>query len=110
MAMDNEQVAELLQQVQTASQVYLSRDAGSTNNGALATTERQGFAEAARRLADALEDPVERAQRFALQPLAQSCLCAAWKCGLLTDWPEQRMSAEVLAKHTGADRRLIGKS
>lgn len=68
----------------------------------------RAVASAARNLASALEDPVEQAQRFALQPLAQASLCAAWQCGLVAAWPARHMNSEALASFTGADRRLVG--
>ena len=74
-----------------------------------ASNNRQLLLTAAKKLVIALEDPAEEAWRFALQPCAQACMCSAWKCGLLQEWPKERMSSEDLASTSNANQRLVGE-
>lgn len=96
-------IATLLQRIQETGENYRASDKQ------ISAPERQALTNAAKDLLSALESPTAQAQRFALQPLAQASLCAAWKCGLVAAWPKDRMSAADLSEFTGAKGRLLGK-
>lgn len=61
-------------------------------------------------LSSALQSPQEAASIFAVSSAIHACYRAAGNCGILSTWPKEEMTAEDLAKKTGADVNLIGES
>ncbi|KAL9108568.1 MAG: hypothetical protein Q9227_006654 [Pyrenula ochraceoflavens] len=68
---------------------------------------RQALHHAARKLLEATEKPQDVAWRFALSPLSQACMCAAWRCQILHPWPQQRMTSADLASRTNVNKKLV---
>jgi hypothetical protein len=62
----------------------------------------------AEQLTAALQSPQEVGAVFAMSNAIHACYRAAGDCGILTTWAKESMSADELAKMTGADVRLIG--
>jgi hypothetical protein len=98
MALPNH-IATLVQEINTCV-----RDESSSSS-----EQRANLRSAARRLLIELEEPEEQAQRFALQPMAQACMCAAWKGGILKPWPSSRQTAADISSSTGVNKTLVCK-
>jgi hypothetical protein len=104
-----DEINALVDEINIAAGSYSTKVSTSQDLNTAATTSRLDLLRAAKALVAKLEDPEDEVHRFVLQPCALVCLISAWKCGILDQWPKEKMSLRELSLKVNADQKLVGE-